>query len=147
MAEPFLELHPQDAAALGVDPADLVEVSNRFGRVILRALVADRVAPGQPSAPIHWTGETAPPGRVDLLVPANPDPLSGQPDSKAARVSLRKFAARRYGCAVAAADFRPDCAYWAKARVGGLAGRSRPPWTGSPMPASFSACMTPRWPA
>ncbi|PKP74721.1 MAG: nitrate reductase [Alphaproteobacteria bacterium HGW-Alphaproteobacteria-6] len=119
MAEPFLELHPQDAADLGVVPADLVELSNRFGRVILRALVTDRVAPGQPFAPIHWTGETAPSGRVDLLVPANPDQISGQPDSKAARVSLRKFTARWYGYAVAAADFRPDCAYWAKARVRG----------------------------
>jgi assimilatory nitrate reductase catalytic subunit len=119
LAEPFLELHPSDADRLGLRTADLAEVTNPLGRAILRVLVTDRVAPGQPFAPIHWTGDTAPTGRIDVLVAANPDPVSGQPDSKASRVDLQKFAAAWYGFAVAAQDFRPDCTYWAKARVAG----------------------------
>jgi assimilatory nitrate reductase catalytic subunit len=131
LAEPFLELHPADAAQLGVQPADLVEVSNVLGRAILRVLVTDRVAPGQPFAPMHWTGETAPSARIDALVAANADPISGQPDLKAALVDVKKFAARWHGFAVAAEGFRPDCAYWARARVPGgwradLAGDSLP---------------------
>ncbi len=117
LAEPFLELHPADADRLGLRTADLVEVTNDLGRAILRVLVTDRVAPGQPFAPMHWTGETAPTGRVDVLVLANPDPVSGQPDSKASMVSLCKFPARWYGFAVSTGDFSPDCAYWAKARL------------------------------
>jgi len=42
------------------------------------------------------------------------DPVSGQPDSKATAVSIAPFAARWYGYAVAASDFTPDCAYWAR---------------------------------
>ncbi len=117
LAEPFVELHPDDALRLQVASADLVEVRNDLGRAILRVLISDRVAPGQPFAPLHWTGETAPSGRIDVLVAANPDPLSGQPDLKASPVNLSRYPARWYGFAITSGDIRPDCAYWAKARV------------------------------
>ena len=119
LAEPFLELHPADALRAGVATADLVEVSNPLGRAILRVLVTDRVAPGQPFAPMHWTGETASLARVDALVAANADPVSGQPDLKGATVALRKFAASWHGFAVSARPMRLEAAYWAKARVQG----------------------------
>lgn len=131
MAEPFVEIHPQDAARLGVAPATLVQVENGLGHALLRALVTERVQPGQLFAPIHWTGETAPTGRIDALVPAVTDPVSGQPDSKAAAVSARAYDAGWYGFAVSAKPFRPDCDYWALARAetghrAELAGRTPP---------------------
>jgi assimilatory nitrate reductase catalytic subunit len=119
LAEPFLELHPADAQRLDLETADLAQVTNPLGRAILRVLVTDRVPPGHPFAPMHWTGETAPSGRIDALVEANPDPVSGQPDSKASRVSIAKYAANWFGFAVSAANLRPDCGYWAKARITG----------------------------
>ena len=39
IAEPFAEIHPEDAARYGVRAADLVEVSSPHGRLIARALV------------------------------------------------------------------------------------------------------------
>jgi assimilatory nitrate reductase catalytic subunit len=118
LAEPFLEMNPEDAARLGVALADLVRVSNARGAVILRALVTDRAAPGQVFAPMHWTGETASAARVDVLVPGLVDPVSGQPESKAAAVAVQRFAAKWYGFAVCAGDFAPPKAeYWARARV------------------------------
>ncbi len=116
MAEPFVELHPDDAAELGVAPADLVTASGGGADVILRALVTDRVRPGQPFAPIHWTGETASRARIGALIPARTDPVSGQPAFKSAGVSIRRFDAGWYGFAVSAARPRPDCAYWSLAR-------------------------------
>ncbi len=135
LAEPFLELHPADAARLALKPATLAQVSSPHGSAILRVLVTDRVAPGHPFAPIHWTGETAPSGRVDVLVPGLTDPVSGQPASKSAAVAIRPFAAAWYGFAVSAAEIRPDCDYWARATLPGghqaeLAGRAAPgDWT------------------
>ncbi len=131
LAEPFLELHPQDADRLGLRPADLIAVENPLGRAILRVLITDRVAPGNPFAPMHWTGETAPTGRIDALVPGVVDPVSGQPDSKAAPVALRRFAAGWHGFAVSSGTLTPECAYWARARVTGgwraeLAGTDAP---------------------
>ncbi|RNF33196.1 nitrate reductase [Paracoccus methylarcula] len=131
LAEPYLELHPQDAAELGLQPADLAELCSPHGRAILRVLVSDRVARGHPFAPMHWTGETAPSGRIDALVPWLTDPLSGQPASKSAPVAIRPFAASWFGFAMAARPFRPDCAYWARASLPGgvqaeLAGVEKP---------------------
>jgi assimilatory nitrate reductase catalytic subunit len=117
LPEPFLDIHPTDAAGLGLAPADLVEVENDAGRAILRVRITDSVRPGDVFAPIHWTGETAPAARIDTLVPARVDPVSGQPESKAAVVSARRLAAKWYGFAVSDAPFRPDCAYWALART------------------------------
>ena len=135
LAEPFLELHPQDAANLGLAPADLVTLSNPLGTATLRALITDRVAIGSVFAPIHWTAENSAQARIDTMIPGNPDPISGQPDSKSAAVALQRFAANWYGFAVTATDPHPQSEYWAKARITGgwrieLAGLTAPQdWT------------------
>tara|TARA_R110002110_G_scaffold203859_2_gene415054 strand:- start:3867 stop:6488 length:2622 start_codon:yes stop_codon:yes gene_type:complete len=117
LAEPFAEIHPRDAAAMGISPADLVQVQNTTGRAILRALITDRVSPGQVFAPIHWTGETAPCGRIDVLVPGVVDPVSGQPESKAAAVAITPYHADWYGFAVSRNPIAADCSYWAASRT------------------------------
>ncbi len=114
IAEPFLEINPADAVDLGLTAATLAEVSSPQGQAVLRVLITDRVARGEPFAPMHWTSDTAPTGRVDTVVAPVTDPLSGQPDSKATPVAIRPFDANWYGFAVAASPFRPDCAYWAR---------------------------------
>ena len=135
LAEPFVELNPADAARLGIAPADLVQLENRNGTAILRALITDNVAAGQVFAPMHWTGDLASAARIDTLVPALVDPVSGQPESKAAAVALQRFAARWYGFAVSAGDLSPNAEYWAKSRIPGgwrmeLAGLTPPAgWT------------------
>lgn len=113
IAEPFLELHPEDAARLGLEAASLAEVTSPQGRAILRLLITDRVQKGSCFAPMHWTGETAPTGRIDALVAAVVDPVSGQPESKATPVSIAPYAAKWYGFAVSDTNFRPDSDYWA----------------------------------
>lgn len=115
MAEPFLDIHPEDARRLGLAPAEIVAVTNGVGRALLRARITPSQRPGEVFAPIHWTGETAPCARIDALVPGVCDPISGQPESKAAAVSVTPFAAAWYGFAVSACDFVPTCDYWARA--------------------------------
>ncbi|MEM8802698.1 MAG: molybdopterin-dependent oxidoreductase [Pseudomonadota bacterium] len=115
LAEPYLDMHPEDAVMLGLNAADLAKVQSPTGTAILRLRVTTDVAPGQVFAPMHWTGETAPSGRIDALVAGNVDPVSGQPESKAAVVSVQKFDAAWYGFAVSEARPNPDCAYWALA--------------------------------
>jgi assimilatory nitrate reductase catalytic subunit len=119
LAEPFVEIHPTDAARLGIRPADLVELTNPHGRALLRALITDTAAPGQLFAPMHWTNENASAARVDTLVPSIVDPISGQPESKAAAVAARRFEAVWFGFAVSAQPVRPRAEYWARARIAG----------------------------
>lgn len=115
IAEPFLEIHPEDAARIGLAPASLAEVTSAQGRAVLRVLVTDRVAPGQPFAPIHWTDRNTAAGRISALMPAHTDPASGQPALKEADVAIRPFNAAWYGFAASVSAFRPDCGYWATA--------------------------------
>jgi assimilatory nitrate reductase catalytic subunit len=115
ISEPFAEIHPEDAARRGIGPADLVEVTSRHGRAVVRALLTDRVRPGQIFVPMHWSGEFASAARVDALVPGVTDPHSGQPALKMGRAEVRRHAAAWYGFAVARAKPAPDAAYWAAA--------------------------------
>ena len=115
LAEPYLDIHPDDAAGVGLGSADLAEVTSAQGRAILRVRLTRDVARGQLFAPMHWTGETAPTGRIDALIAGATDPISGQPESKAAVVAVKRMAAQWYGFAVSSRTIRPDSTYWALA--------------------------------
>ena len=117
LAEPFVDIHPADAALLGVGHADLVQLRNAHGSAILRARLTDAVRRAEVFAPMHWTGETAPSARIDALVPSVTDPISGQPESKAAVVDVQRFEAAWYGFAISSRAVRPDTDYWAMART------------------------------
>ncbi|MGJ8605101.1 MAG: molybdopterin-dependent oxidoreductase [Marivita sp.] len=117
LAEPFVDIHPQDADRLGIAPSDLVRLNSPHGCAILRARITDAVQSGQIFAPMHWTGETAPSARIDALVKAACDPVSGQPESKASVVALTRFDAAWYGFAVARDPMALASDYWAVART------------------------------
>ena len=116
MGEPFLEIHPEDARALDLAPASLAELRGQGARAVLRVLVSERARRGEVFAPIHWSGETAPTGRIDAVVGPHVDPHSGQPEAKAAAVSVAPFAAAWFGFAVSTALPAPKADYWARAR-------------------------------
>lgn len=122
-AEPFVEIHPTDAARLNILRATLVRLSNRHGSAIVRALVTDRQRRGHLFVPMHWTDQFASNGRIDGLVAAKVDPVSGQPALKMAEVHAEPLHTALYGFFVA--THRPilDMEYWAvAAAIGGLRG-------------------------
>ncbi len=119
IAEPYLEIHPSDAAALEIEAATLVHVDSPHGSATLRALITKRVQKGQVFAPIHWTSLWAADGRIDTLVPSVCDPFSGQPELKRAAVRVSPFGASCYGFAVSTAEPTPTSQYWAKAETKG----------------------------
>lgn len=133
LAEPYLAMHPDDAARLALEPASLVNVRSRSGQTVLRLLTADAQMPGTVFAPMHWSDQYASAGPVNRLYPAITDPVSGQPRSKAVPVTLTAFPATWY--AFALTRERPDTAgldYWALSRTEGgwrleLAGLGRRP--------------------
>ena len=70
LAEPYVEIHPLDAAKLGIADADIVSVSTAYGSILVRALVSARQARGALFVPMHWTDQVSACARVDILVPA-----------------------------------------------------------------------------
>ena len=120
MAEPFAELHPDDASEKSIRHASLVRLENRHGSVLVRALVTERQLKGSVFVPMHWTDRFSAQGRIDALVGGQVDPQSGQPALKSAMVVAGPALARRYGFAVS--RVRPDFAgtdYWAIAETAG----------------------------
>ncbi len=116
IAEPFVEIHPDDAQRLGLEDAELAEVRSPHGRIIVRTLITTRQRHGSVFVPMHWTDQLAKAGRVCSLINANTDPISGQPELKAAPVSVQRFAARWYGFAVSRAKpIAIPADYWALA--------------------------------
>ena len=118
LAEPYVAIHPQDAAARGIKPADLVELHNSCGRAIVRTLVTDHVSPGQMFVPMHWTRQNSSNGIINSLVVSETDPISGQPASKASIVKIRRFAATWYGFVASSEPLNPGATYAAVARTG-----------------------------
>ena len=118
IAEPFLEVHRDDAARLGLVAAGIAQVTSRHGQVLLRVVVSERQRRGSVFAPLHWTDQFSSQGRVDTLIAGNVDPVSGQPELKAMPVAVAPFAAQWYGLAVSLG--MPEtggAAYWARSRA------------------------------
>jgi assimilatory nitrate reductase catalytic subunit len=117
LGEPFVEVHPEDARRLGLAPHGLARLEGAEGVALLRVVVTDRVRPGALFAPMHWTGETAPTGRIDAVVAAATDPVSGQPELKGAAVALAPWPARWFAFAAGAGALAPATPYWARRRT------------------------------
>ncbi len=120
IAEPFAEIHPDDAARLGIADADIVRVTTSRGEILVRALLSSRQSRGSVFVPMHWTDQFASAARVDRLVPALTDPHSGQPALKHVPASIARFPAAQFGFAVLAHHpLALTADYWALARCEG----------------------------
>jgi assimilatory nitrate reductase catalytic subunit len=91
LPEPFVEIHPDDAARAGVVDGDFARVVTDYGQCTLRVAVDERQQRGMLFAPIHWSLETASAARVGALVAPFTDPFSGQPESKATPASIAPY--------------------------------------------------------
>lgn len=88
--EPFVELHPLDAAERGISDGDEVEVVSRRGRVVLPALLTDRVRPGGAFAPFHWNDAQGADLTVNAVTSDAVDAASLQPEFKFTAVAVRR---------------------------------------------------------
>ena len=119
-AEPFVEVHPDDAAVLALEDGDLATVGNERGRMIARVRITTDIRRGEVFAPMHWNAEFASLARVNALVAPEVDPISGQPELKHGAVRVERFAAARHGFVLAREPVEiPGSAYLARAKLRG----------------------------
>ena len=89
---PFAELHPDDAARLGVRDGRTVEIASRYGTVRVPARLSGAIKPGVVFVPMHW-GRTDTPrgdaGRANNVTSPRVDPRSKEPDFKYTAVAVR----------------------------------------------------------
>ncbi|CAN7146862.1 molybdopterin-dependent oxidoreductase [Bradyrhizobium sp. LjRoot220] len=120
LPEPFVEVHPEDAARHGVADGDFARVTTDYGQCTLRVVVSERQQRGMLFAPIHWSAVTATGARVGSLVAPITDPFSGQPENKATPASITPYEYVFRGFALSRTPLElPDHAWWARVAVNG----------------------------
>ncbi|MBI1361274.1 MAG: molybdopterin-dependent oxidoreductase [Alphaproteobacteria bacterium] len=80
--EPYVEIHPQDAASVGVVDGRLACIETARGQAIVVAQLSDRQQRGALFMPMHWSDALAPSGRANAATSGSIDPASGQPEFK-----------------------------------------------------------------
>ncbi|MBE9072210.1 molybdopterin oxidoreductase family protein [Microcystis sp. LEGE 08355] len=85
---PFLEIHPQDAAKLGIEAGEWVEVRSRRGSARFPALITKAIAPNCVFVPMHWGALWAENSEANSLTHPAACPISLQPELKACAVKL-----------------------------------------------------------
>jgi len=80
-----IQVHPDDAKALGVKQGDFVDVESRRGIVRAKVLLSDRVSRGMVYMPFHWREASA-----NVLTNDALDPIAKIPEFKVCAVKVTK---------------------------------------------------------
>lgn len=121
--EPYVDMHPLDAQACGIQSGQLVEITNERGRLVVRAQLVEEQRRGEIFTPMHWTSRYASQARVGVLIDKTNDPVSGQPELKYTGVSVSPFPTRWRGMLLSREDLGPvPCDYWAYGLTGSCHG-------------------------
>ncbi len=80
--EPFVELHPDDAATIGIMHGQNVRLVGRRGESTLRAVVTEDIRPGTVFTPFHWGDLFDSGASVNRITNDAYDPRSQQPELK-----------------------------------------------------------------
>ncbi len=117
LPEPYLEIHPDDAAALKIETGSLARVTSRWGEVLVRAQVSDHQQVGSVFVPMHWSNQFASHGRVDAVVNPVVDPISGEPEFKHTPVKVEPYKPLWHGFLLSRRQLRlKEASYWVAAR-------------------------------
>jgi len=120
LPEPFVQVHPGDAAQAGLEEGMLARVESAAGSMLARVRLDAGQRPGSVFAPIHWSGPFARQARVGALVAAVTDPISGQPEFKHTPVRLRRLDTRWQGFLFSRAPLTlPDTLYQVSTAITG----------------------------
>ena len=111
-AEPFVDLHPQDALLCGVRENELARVSSRWGSCVVRVRMSGEMTRRSVFVPIHWNGQFASDGRVGKLVNPVVDPVSGEPEFKHTPVRVEPFRVSWHGFALSRGAIPMEGAIW-----------------------------------
>ncbi len=113
--EPFLDVHPADAAQMRLADDALAHIESSHGATILPFRLSNSQRRGEVFAPMHWTDRFSSAGPIDGVVGAATDPVSGQPELKATAVRVTPIAPHWHGMLLRRFEQVPHGPYyWAR---------------------------------
>ncbi len=90
-AEPSIDIHPQDIMKFGLKDGMLAKVTSALNTIVVRVVQTSKQACGTAFIPMHWNAQFAANARVDSLVAAHVDPISGQPELKQTPIAVSRY--------------------------------------------------------
>jgi assimilatory nitrate reductase catalytic subunit len=116
--EPFVEVHPADATAIGLSHSGFARLRSPYGSCVLKVAITENQRRGSLFSPIHWSDTTASSARIGELVTPAKDPYSGQPEAKATPVAIEAVAFACRGFALAREPVSlPAETWWARVTI------------------------------
>jgi assimilatory nitrate reductase catalytic subunit len=116
--EPALDVHPADAARLGLTEGGLARIESPHGASVMPIRYSNALRNGEVFASFHWTDRFSSSGPIDGIVGAAADPVSGQPELKATPVRLSAVAPQWHGLLLRGSEQVPHGPYyWARAPI------------------------------
>ena len=118
VSEPFVEVHPNEALALGLAQGALARVTTQHGACVLKVMHSEAQQKGSLFVPMHWSAENSSAGRIGALVHPATDPISGQPEAKGTPARIEALPMTHFGFALARCPLSlHGTAYWARSRM------------------------------
>ncbi|MCJ8314961.1 MAG: (2Fe-2S)-binding protein [Pseudomonadales bacterium] len=112
--EPFVQIHPDDAKRLNIQDRQLVQLENNNAKFLAKASIDDEQQKSMIFAPIHWSDAFASAARVDSLVTAIVDKISGQPQFKSTAVQVSADQAKWHALLFCKENVDISFDYWCK---------------------------------
>lgn len=97
VAEPYVEMHPCDARDQDLQDGGIARLYTATQSVLVKVKTSRDQQRGSLFVPMHWSGQFSGAAGVGALIPANVDPISGQPESKHAVVAIEAYVAAWQG--------------------------------------------------
>ncbi|HEV8391981.1 MAG TPA: molybdopterin-dependent oxidoreductase [Dongiaceae bacterium] len=117
---PMIEIAPSDAAANDLTEGSFARIRSAQGTAVAQVRVTADQAPGAAFFSMHWNSQFAAQATAGLLVNADADPWSGQPELKHTPVAIAPLAMRWSGFLLSRRSFRPTgLIHWSKRAVAG----------------------------
>ena len=114
---PLLAIHPTDAKRLNIRDGQWLSLHNNAGCATLPCELDPGLTPGNLFAPIHWSGQNASDASVNQCFSSRVDPISGQPDSKHARVELTPIILGQYVHIFSQVKISLPLEFWIEAKL------------------------------
>jgi assimilatory nitrate reductase catalytic subunit len=110
--EPYVDVHPQDAAVAQIKVGELARVRTRWGSLVARVHCSGEVRRGTLFVPIHWNEQFASNARVGALVNPVVDPISGEPEFKHTPARVEPFRVDWHGFVLSRGRLPMDGVAW-----------------------------------
>ena len=97
LAEPYIDMHAQDALRAGVREGELARVTTQWGSLVARLRTSGEIARGAMFVPIHWSASNSSDARVGAIVNPVVDAISGEPEFKHTPARVEPLSVEWYG--------------------------------------------------